>query len=219
MAGRQSWSEGPPVGPFLTRSPVKRQVVRIISNEGATDEHVREAWAHIQESSGYFDTSTVVVAGDIIEITDAHGTTERRVAARVDVNNVGGRHLSHIKVKWGDEAPPPSSTARELALSDLHVRVRDASLHAYVQGHLEQAVHEAFRSVEARDESPGASDTPALTSILDAARAASRLVNESKANAGEYVRSRDPHDALELLAFASFLHRRLDEATGGPDTE
>lgn len=47
-------------GPFVSHMPFKKQIVKIIRNEGTDEEGVTEVWAHIQAASGFIDLDTPI---------------------------------------------------------------------------------------------------------------------------------------------------------------
>lgn len=235
-------SRGTPTkGPFLNRMPFKTQIVKIIRNESTDDEEVIEAWAHIQPESGFFDLTTPIFEGDVVEVEDLRrgpGGAERRLAEEVHVNDTGSAEVSHINVKWGKTAPPRVAPVRRLTFENLHREVQAAAGELFADGHYEAAVQEAFKSIDVRVRSMTGIDKSGVPLMLDAFRAASPRIDVSRHSgksgedekqgfeaifrgvmlgmrnpgAHELFKDGDPQQALEYLGFASLLHRRIDDA-------
>lgn len=194
--------EGPKPGPFLSRMP-KRQIVRIVRDEGTPEESSTEVWAHIQETSGFFDPGTLVHEGDIVVVEqsgEGDAGKRRLLAVRVDEHTRGARYLQHVKVKWGrPEDLPAAPVQRTLDLADLHAEVREAAEEPLSHGSPGLAVHRAFTGLEERDPDL----EPLLRTLLSRVR-----------DAPERIDATDPARALELLALASLLHRTIDHPEG-----
>ena len=84
-----------------------QQSVVIVHAPGTPDETRRPVRAHIQAEKGYFDVSTQIYEGDVVEVDDPRGFTDRRGVQTLKMNHVPGSTLSHIAVTWG---PAPSTT-------------------------------------------------------------------------------------------------------------
>jgi uncharacterized protein (TIGR02391 family) len=216
------------------------QMVKIIRNEGDEDEQVIEVEAHVQAEKGFFDVDTPVFEGDVVEVADPRRPegVERRIAAKVKVNNFGPPDMQHISVTWGRTPPPRVAPIRRLTFENLHPAVQSASGDLFADGHFESAISEAFKSVEVRVreltgvEKSGASLMAeafrADGSFLDVAGHEGRsgederegfmhvfrgaMIGIRNPGAHELLKHGDPQQALEYLGFASLLHRRIDVA-------
>ena len=197
-------AEGPKPGPFLARLP-HRQVVRILRGAGTPEEVSTEVWAHVQETSGYFDPDTLIEPGDVVELDDPAGGSRRRLlAGAVDQHRTGARYLHHVKVRWAvdGEAPGPTASPPAPPGDDLHPRVRAVAAAPLADDRPEVAVRDVVDALEARladaaaaDGAPGATDLATATALL---RALAPLVPTAP--------------AAEVLATASLLHRMIDAA-------
>jgi Protein of unknown function (Hypoth_ymh) len=221
-------AEGPPIrrGGFMSRQHVATQTVRIIHAEGTEDEVVHEEVARIQPKSGLFDVQAPIHEGDIVEVPDPQGgpdVRERRVAAVVRVNDSGPKILQHTQVIWGKASEPRVvAPVRVLTFEDLHEHVQTAAAPLLASGRYEDAVREAFALLEVRvrtlSDQTGAGPDPAQE-VRDAILAIFGGVIPAlgATDARASVGGPRPQQALEQLALASLLHRRLDvvEQRGG----
>ena len=236
-------AEGPPIrrGGFMSRQHVATETVRIIHAEGTEEEAVYEEIARIQPKSGLFDVEAPIHEGDVVEVHDPGGGAERRerrVAARVRVNNRGPRMLQHTQVMWGEATGPRVVAAvRVLTFEDLHAEVQSASGDLLAGGRYEDAVQEALTSLEVRVRALAGLDGTGMSLMREALGTAHpRLeVTARSGRSGEQEREgllallcgamlalkgpdaasgepSPPQQALEILALASLLHRRLDVA-------
>jgi len=219
----------------------KTEVVKIIHHEGTDSEEVTEAWAHIQADCGFFDLGTPVFDGDVVEVEDFRrgpNGVERRLAAKVDVNDSGSPMVSHIHVHWGKAPAPRVAPVRRLTFENLHPEVQAAASDLFADGHYEAAVQEAIKSLDVRVRAITGIDKSGVPLMLDAFRAASPKINVSRhtgksgedekqgfeaifrgvmlgmrnPGAHELFAEGDPQQALEYLGFVSLLHRRIDSA-------
>lgn len=214
--------------------------VRIIHSPGTPDEQIIEARGLIQAAKGMFEVDTPIFVGDLVEVPDPRRPegVERRLAAKVDVNNYGPRRMQHISVTWGEAPPPRTAPVRRLTFENLHPDVRAAAGDLFADGHYESAVAEAFKSIEVRVRTITGlqrSGTQLMGdafkadgSVLDVAvhggqsgkderegfQAIFRGVMLGIRNPGahELFAQGDPQQALEYLGLASLLHRRIDAA-------
>lgn len=221
--------------PSMARRHGTKKVV-IIRNEGTDDEERVEVEAMIQASAGYFDIKTPVYEGDIVEVPDPRGGTDRRLAQRVDVNDYGSRAVQHTKVTWGKAPAPRVAPVRRLSIDRMHQEVVTSSGNLFADGHYYSAVAEAFKSVEVR-----------VRALVESEKSGAQLMGEAfggkeprinvatfegrtgqdeqegfqalfrgsmmavrNPKAHELIVDEDPVEALEYLGFASLLHRRLD---------
>src|SRR4051812_38807283 len=149
-------ADGPPIrrGGFISRQHVATQTVRIIHAEGTEDEAVHEEGARIQPKSGLFDVQAPIHEGDVVEVPDPRGgpdVRERRVAAVVRVNDSGPKILQHTQVIWGKGSETRVvAPVRVLTFEDFHEHVQKAAGDLLADGRYEDAVREAFASVEVR---------------------------------------------------------------------
>lgn len=214
-----------------------KQVV-IVSKPGTADEERTTVEAMIQSESGFFEVSTPIYEGDLVEIPDPRGGTDLRLAREVKVNDFGSSGLHHTQVKWGKAPARRVAPVRRLTFENLHPDVQEAAGDLFADGHLASAVSEAFKSLEVRvrklsnlDQSGSTLMTTAFaakTPILDVATESGRsgqderegfmalfrgaMIGIRNPKAHELFREEDPQQALESLAFASLLHRRIDVA-------
>lgn len=213
------------------------QVV-IIHAEGTEDELRHEVEAHIQPQAGVFEVETPIYVGDVVEMDDPRGGRERRLAREVNVAANAPSGMAHTQVKWGRAAPPWVATVRRLGLEHLHPRVLAAASDLFTDGHYGSAVGEAFKSIEVRvrkmtgsmksgvalmgdvfggrdpqldvSTESGQSGEDEQQGFLALFRGAMLGVRNPRAH--ELFKAEDPRQAIEYLAFASMLHRRLDVA-------
>lgn len=231
----------PSKGTFLTQMPFHTEIVKIIHNEGTDAEEVREAWAHVQAESGFFDLTTPIYEGDVVEVSDPRGGrdgVERRLAVKVDINRSGDAAVDHIHVTWGKSAQPRQAPIRRLTFENLHAEVQATAGDLFADGHYDAAVQEAIKSLDLRVRNLTGVDKSGVGLMLDAFRAAAPKIDVSKhtgksgederqgfeaifrgvmlgmrnPGAHELFAEGDPQQALEYLGFISLLHRRIDDA-------
>jgi len=223
--------------PSIARRHGTKKVV-IIRHEGTEDEARTEVEAMIQAESGFFDVTTPIYEGDVVEIPDPRGGIDRRLAAEVHVNDYGSKELHHTQVKWGKAPAARTAPVRRLSIEHLHPEVISAASDLFADGHYSSAVYEAFKSIEVRvrqltgiDKSgaalmgdafggkeprlsvataPGRSGVDEQEGFLPLFRGSMLAVRNPKAH--ELAKDDDPRHALEYLGLASLLHRRLDSA-------
>lgn len=221
------------------------QQVKIIKSPGAEDEEIVEVDAQIQGEKGLFDLDTPIFEGDLVEVADPRRPegVERRLAAKVKVNNFGPADMQHIAVTWGKAPVIRTAPVRRLTFENLHSEVQRASGDLFADGHFESAVSEAFKSIEVRvrhltgtDRSGAALMGEAFKSdgsVLDVAVHEGRsgdderegfmhmfrgaMIGIRNPGAHELFKPGDPQQALEYLGFASLLHRRIDSAQAKRD--
>lgn len=213
--------------------------VEIVHAAGTDSETRTPATALIQGASGIFEVTTPIYEGDIVELDDPRGGRDRRLVAKVKVNDFGPPGMHHISVEWGKAPAVRAAPVRRLALEKLHPVVVSASSDLFADGQYAAAVHEAFKSLEVRvremsglDKSgappmgdafgskepavdvatgPGRSGQDEREGFLSLFRGSMLAIRNPKAH-GLFTEE-DPQSALEYLAFASLLHRRLDGGT------
>lgn len=224
--------------PQLFRELGTKQVT-VVRHEGAAEETRFAVEAHIQAKSGVFAVSTPIYEGDVVELPDPRGGTSRRVAAEVNVNDFGLDEMHHIKVVWGQAPPVRIAPVRRLSFEGLHPEVVRASSDLFADGHYSSAIGDAFKSLEVRLRTMTGADKSGVALVGDALggrspkidlatakgrsgederegfqaifRVAMQAIRNPKAH--ELATDEDPQHALEYLALASLLHRRLDESS------
>ena len=100
--------------------------VEVIHGEGTAEEQRLSVEAHIQPKAGFFAIDTPVYEGDVVEVPDPRGGTERRSVAAVKIHDLGSETMRHIEVTWGEEPAARVAGVRRLGIEGLHDRrVRD----------------------------------------------------------------------------------------------
>ena len=135
--------------PAMMRTFGATKVV-IIHHEGTDSERRHEVEAHIQADSGFFAVETPIYDGDVVLMPDPWGGTDRRIAAKVKVNNYGASNLQHTEVEWGRAPAPRAAPVRRLGIENMHPAVIAAASDMFVDGHHSQAVFEALKALEQR---------------------------------------------------------------------
>lgn len=215
------------------------ETVEVVHAEGTVDEKRFSIQAHVQQDSGYVAVNTPIYEGDIVEINDPRGGTERKLVTEVKIYDPKGasfRGMRYIELKWGKAPQARIAPVRRLTIENLHPRVTESAGKLFADGHFSRAVTEAFVSIEVRVRGLLGSEN-AGTKLMDeafggkdpkfsVARHEGRSGEDEQAgfhalfrgamldvrNPGshELALEQDPQEALEYLAFASVLHRRLD---------
>lgn len=149
-----------------------------------------------------------------------------------------GGSSGYTKVTWGKTQPVHQAPVRRLGLQRLHPEVISASSSLFADGQYDSAVTEAMKSVEVRVRrltglelsgaplmqeafkpkgymldvgvEEGRSGEDEREGFFHLFRGAMVGIRNPKAH--ELARGDDPDEALEVLALASLLHRRLDIA-------
>ncbi len=218
--------------------------VEVIKNEGAEDEQRLKVKAVIQPDQGFFPVDTAVFEGDVVECADPRGGTRRLSVGEVKINRIGQAAVDHLAVEWRKTSPVRAAAVRRLGIEGLHPAVTTAANDLFTDGHYASAILEAFKSVDLRVrqlsgiESSGKSlmgqalsgDPPPVNLAVETGRSgedeqegfklifmgAMQGIRNPKAH--EAIEQLDPQRALEYLAFASLLMRRLDDGlqTGQP---
>jgi uncharacterized protein (TIGR02391 family) len=224
---------------FLSSFGTKKVVV--LRAEGTDSEERFEVEGHVQAKSGFFAVDTPIYAGDVVLTPDPRGGVDRRLAARVDVNDNGPSDMHHTEVHWGHAAPPPRvAVVRRLRLENLHPDVVVASSDLFLDGHYSQAVFEALKALDRRVRKQSgldlsgrelmtrafAGDSPPIDLSIEDGQSGRdeqeglrfmfmgvmQGIRNPKGH--ELVKQDDPQRALEYLGMASVLLRRLDDAQG-----
>lgn len=223
--------------PRIARSHGTKTVV-VIQNEGTEDEVRTKTEAMIQAESGFFDITTPIYEGDIVEIPDPRGGIDRRLASEVHINDYGSKALHHTQVKWGKASAARTAPIRRLSIEHFHPIVTQAASALFADGHYSNAVYEAFKSLEVRvrqlvdtDESGAklmGSAFGGREPKLSVAKSTGRSGEDEQEGfqaifrgvmlavrnprAHELVQDEDSRHTLEYLGLASLLHRQLDGA-------
>lgn len=212
--------------------------VTVIHLEGTSDEVRTDVEAMIQAKSGFFDLTTPIYDGDIVEVPDPRGGIERKLAAEVHVNDFGPEDMRHTKVVWGKSQAVRVAPVRMLTIEALHPEIVHASGALFADGHYSQSIAEAFKTLEVRLRAMSGVDKSGVQLVGDALggkvpkinvatsagrsgedeqegfqaifRGAMQAIRNPKAH--ELATDEDPQHALEYLGLASLLHRRLDGA-------
>ena len=214
------------------------KITTIIHDEGTEQEHRFEVDAHIQPESGFFPVDAPIEEGDVVEYPDARGGKSRKIAKRVNVYDVGSPGMQHIEVKWGAAPARRVAAVQRIGISGLHPQVISASSDLFTDGHYVQAVFEAFKALESRVRRQSALDTSGRDLMTKAFSGDPPPIDLSvehgqsgrdeqeglrfvfmgvvqgirNPKGHELVKQDDPQRALEYLAVASILFRRLDDA-------
>jgi uncharacterized protein (TIGR02391 family) len=224
-----------PGQPARPLSGIPRKPAVIVRNPGQPDESRTEVLAHLQPSAGFFDVTTPIYEGDVVESEDPRGGVQRHTVQTVKVFALGTA-LDHIEVSWGPEAPARVAAVRRLGLDGLHADILKASSDLFTDAHYDSAVFEAFKRIESRVrmmtqlEASGADlmarafrDDPLALSVSRFTgrtgrdeqtgyrflfMGASSAIRNPPAHEPPFIS--DPQVALEYLAFASLLMRVLD---------
>jgi Protein of unknown function (Hypoth_ymh) len=135
---------------FLRGLPGTRKVT-LIKGDGTAAEQRLEIQGQIQAHKGFFSLQVPIQEGDVVEEPDPRPGMNaiRRTAGRVDLYQGHGA-MSHIEVTWGEPPRPARQPPAVLAIGTLHERVVKAAGALYADGHIAQAVFEAFKAVEVR---------------------------------------------------------------------
>lgn len=149
-----------------------------------------------------------------------------------------GESSGFTKVKWGKVQPVRQAPIRRLDLQHLHAEVVSSASALFADGQYDSAVTEAMKSVEVRVRRLTGSELSGTSLmqetfkpkgfVLDVGVEEGRsgederegffylfrgaMVGIRNPKAHELARGNDPDEAIEVLALASLLHRRLDIA-------
>lgn len=213
--------------------------VEIIHLEGTPDESRLTAEAHVQPASGFFSVDTPIYESDVVEIPDPRGGTDRRMAAAVKIYDVGSESMRHIEVVWGTAPTVRVANVRRLGIAGLHPEVIAAASDLFTDGHYSQAIFEAFKALEGRVRTQSGLDLSGRDLMAKAFGPSGPInVAVEQGQSGkdeqegfrlifmglvqgirnpkghELIKQSDAQRALEYLAIASVLFRRLDDVTG-----
>lgn len=190
----------------------------------------------------YVAKETPVYEGDVIEFPDPRGGTMRFFAEKVVINDLPNgpfANMAFTEVHLSKELPPRTVPVRRLSFEGLHPAVVAASADLFADGHFSRAVSEAFKSIEVRvrdllgaetsgtrlmDDAFGGKE-PRLSISIHEGRSGQDeqagfhaifrgvMLGIRNPGAHELAIDQDAQEALEYLALASLLHRRLDSST------
>ena len=225
-------------GATLRRMPGTHEVT-IIHNEGEHDERRTTALCNVQRAKGFFEVDTAVYEGDIVELPDPRGGSRRLIVREVEIADDGhARALSHLAAVWGEPTAVRHPAVSRVAIEGLHPEIVRVASDLYVDGHYSSAIFDAFKAVEVRVRAlTGLSDS-GVTLMARAFDESGPLIdmsvevgqsgqNEQRGfkflfmgaisgirnpKGHELVEQDDPQRAIEYLAFASLLMRRLDDS-------
>lgn len=218
------------------------QNVVIVHEEDSGNEVRTDARGNIQDRKGYFDVSTPIYEGDVVELPDPRGGVRRLLVSSVAINDQGPSFadVNHIEVTWGKPPPARVAAIRRLGLEGLHPLILSAGGNLFTDGHYSSAILEAFKALEVRVRRMSELDRSGqdlMARAFDERNPIIRLAVEPglsgqdeqrglkfvfmgvmvgvrNPKAHEIVNQQDPQRALEYLAMASILMRRLDDAEG-----
>lgn len=213
--------------------------VLVIHDEGGDNENRFEVEAVIQPEIGFFPVDAPIYEGDVVEFPDPRGGTARKSAAVVKVYDFGPRPMRHTEVEWGPPpAAPRSAAVRRLGIEGLHPEVTTAASDLFTDGHYSSAIFEALKALERRVRDQSGIDGSGRTLMqhafsgspppIDLAIESGQSGHDEQEglrfvfmgviqgirnpHGHEFVEHDDPQRALEYLALASVLFRRLDDA-------
>lgn len=187
----------------------------------------------------YFGTETPVYEGDRIEFPDPRGGKFHYLVTRIIVNHLPGgpfADLAYTEARLDKKDLPRVAPIRRLTLENLHPRVIDSAGKLFADGHFSRAVNEAFVSIDVRvrgllgsensgtklmDEAFGGKDAKVSVARHEGrsgideqagfhALFRGAMLGVRNPGSHELASEQDPQEALEYLALASLLHRRLD---------
>jgi uncharacterized protein (TIGR02391 family) len=218
------------------RLPGSRKVV-LIKNFGMDSETRQEVVGAIQPKQGFFDVSTPVMIGDVIEDNDPRTSGGVLRYSIADVEIYQGGPLAHIEVTWGLPPRPPEVRPKGPTIEGLHPLIGDVADALYADGHLGQAVFDAMKAVEARVRKMSGIDEVGRTLIARTFTGSSQIFRLSARTdrfgndehegrtlifmgSMQAIRNLGAHEleglnkavTLEHLAVASLLMHWLDEA-------
>ena len=220
---------------FSDLDPVQ---VRIIHHAGEDVETSDAANALIQSAQGFFDINAPIDPGDVVEFSGRRGGLERRSVGVIEAVGLGDPDLEHVRAGWGAAPTAREAPVTRLAFENFHIEVIRASGDLYADGHYASAILEAFKSVDLRVRRESGIDGSGRPLMLTAFSANNPLIdvrvedgqsgNDEQEGfmyifagammgirnpkAHQAITQTDPQKALEYLAFASLLHRRVDDA-------
>lgn len=201
-----------------------------------TEAHIQAKSGFFEIDTPIYDGDIVDVGVD-----PRNGSRDRRLVTNLKLNQVTGRssNIQHTQVDWAKAPAPRVAAVRRLTFENLHPDVLKAAGAFFADGHHRTAVAEAFKSIEVRvRKMTGIENKSASPLMGDAFKAEAPLIDVAtesgqsgmderqgflalfrgsmlgirNPNAHELAKPADAQEALEYLAFASLLHRRIDQA-------
>jgi uncharacterized protein (TIGR02391 family) len=211
--------------------------VKIVRLGGPKGPRRLTALAVIQYRRAIFLIDTPIAPGDLIEHPIQPGVTRVYEVTRVVVQR-GYEDMQHIEAHFKIAGAPDPVIAQPLRLPWLHPLISAAAAALFEDGYTTRAGFAAFQAVEHRvQELTGRSDSgkklmmavfDGASPTLDVARYIGRSGQDEREGfkfifAGAFLALRnprghgadrldDPTEAMEYLALASLLMRRLDDA-------
>ncbi len=214
----------------------------MVKRPGKADEKRLKLEGVVQPKKGFFDVKTPIEEGDVVEVPDPRGGTRALPVKRVEIFEVGKAGLDHIEVEWGQTPQVREAAVRRLGIDGLHPDIVAVASDLFTDGHYAQAIFEALKAVEVRVRKQSsltgsgqdlmarafAGPTPPIQVSVEQGQSGEdeqegfrfifmgsmRGIRNPKGH--ELVSLTDPQRALEYLALASLLMRRLDDATAIP---
>ena len=219
--------------------PGSRSDLVLVKRPGLPDETRQSLEGIVQPEKGFFDLDAPVEEGDVVEVPDPRRGTRTYSIKRVEIFEVGRAGLDHIEVEWGVAPQVREAAVRRLGIEGLHPEVVAVASDLFTDGHYSQAVFEAFKAVEVRvrrQSGLAGSGQDLMARAFATTGGPIRVAMESGQSGDdeqegfrfifmgamrgirnpkghELVSLKDPQRALEYLALASLLMRRLDDAT------
>ncbi len=213
--------------------------VTLIKKAGTPEERRLAIRGTVMPKKGVFPKDTPIYEGDTIEVPDPRGGLRRVEVASVKVHAYGSA-LDHIEVEWGKPRIEKTAAIRRLGLEGLHPAVLKAAGDLFTDGHYADAIFNAFKLIEVtvRDRSgldlsgqdlmakAFKEDAPRISVAVESGQSGKdeqrgfmflfmgAIVGIRNPKGHGFVEQKDPQRALEYLAFASLLMRRLDDAAG-----
>lgn len=219
-----------------------KQMTRTRIAPDGTEERV-EIRAHVQSSAVYLPITTDVEEDDLLERKLPNGNTQTLRLTQVTHNEGSGvaTHLAHIRAEYESARSRPQVTQRTVTIPGLHASVSAIAGALYEDGHYSRAIGAAFQAVEARVQTlTGSGEVgqklmgSALGGTLDVTTSVGANRDSERDGfkllfMGAMAGLRNPRahgmevpvdsaEALEALAFASLLMRRLDKAEERKET-
>jgi uncharacterized protein (TIGR02391 family) len=211
----------------------------VLVRQGPEGERRTTVLASVQNRKAQFTIDTDVEEGDIIEQTLPNGVRRYEIT-HVTFHAQGPQNMRHIVAEFKVAGAPrrPVVVPRRIGLPGLHPSVSAAAGGLFEDGHASRAVFAAFQAVEHRvQELTGRSESGKGLMMtvfneqqpaLDVSRYDGRSGQDEREGfkflfSGAILALRnprghgpevadDPEEAMEYLALASLLMRRLDDA-------
>jgi uncharacterized protein (TIGR02391 family) len=228
------------VASFLNQIPGTREVT-VIKRLGMVDEQRVTLRGNIQSKQGMFEVDAPVHEGDVVELPDPRGGLRQFTISKLDIYDApaGQRRMSHITAHWGSPPQLRQAAVRRLGLEGLHPAIIAAASDLFTDGHYAPAIFEAFKAIDVRVRDMSGIDKSGKQLMGEAFSGSPPPIQVSteRGRSGDdeqegfklifigvaqgirnpkghelIGRGDDPQRALEYLALASILMRRLDDA-------